>query len=110
MATGPIGPPPRPRRAASYKPLFTTWASDGREGDPASPRIVVGQRVVEQLRIRRDAPGGLWLLADGRYAVTGPIAAAGGRKAMIDWANGRLRHADEDERAWLQTVIGGDRS
>jgi cell volume regulation protein A len=103
---GPIGPPPRPKRAPSYKPLFTTWASDGRDGDPASPGIVAGQRVVEQLRIRRDCPGGLWLLADGRYAVTGPIAAAGGRRAMIDWANGRLRHADEDERAWLQTVMG----
>ncbi|HEY7835889.1 MAG TPA: potassium/proton antiporter [Solirubrobacteraceae bacterium] len=103
---GPIGPPPRPKRAPSYKPLFTTWASDGRDGDPASPGIVAGQRVVEQLRIRRDCPGGLWLLADGRYAVTGPIAAAGGRSAMIDWANGRLRHADEDERAWLQTVMG----
>jgi cell volume regulation protein A len=104
--TGPVGPPPRPKRAPSYKPLFSTWASDGREGDPASPRVIAGQRVIEQLRIRRDARGGLWLLADGRYAVTGPIAAAGGRRAMIDWANARLRHADEDERAWLQTVIG----
>ena len=29
-----------------------------------------------------------------------------GRDAMTQWAARRLHHADADERAWLQTVIG----
>jgi cell volume regulation protein A len=70
------------------------------------PREIADQRVVEQLRIRRDRPGGLFVLADGRYAVTGPLAAVGSRGDLGDWARRRMRAADDDERAWLQTVIG----
>jgi cell volume regulation protein A len=62
--------------------------------------------VIEQLRIRRDEPGGLFVLADGRYAVTGRLAAAGSRGDLGDWARRRMRSANDDERAWLQTVIG----
>ena len=58
------------------------------------------------MRIRRDEAGGLWYLADGRYAVTGMRAAIGGRDAMTQWAVRRLAYAAPDERAWLQTVIG----
>jgi hypothetical protein len=46
------------------------------------------------------------VLADGRYAVTGPLAAVGSRRDLTEWARRRMRAVDADERAWLQNVIG----
>ncbi|MDQ4041121.1 MAG: potassium/proton antiporter, partial [Actinomycetota bacterium] len=80
------------------------WLRDA--GDPGRPQSVLGQDVVDLLRIRRDQPGALAVLEDGRYAATGPVLAVGGREDLADWARRRMRNADEDERAWLQTVIG----
>ncbi|HWG09124.1 MAG TPA: potassium/proton antiporter [Solirubrobacteraceae bacterium] len=105
--SGPVGPPPRPaRRILARRPVFSTWPWGADEGDPGNIRVIRGQPVVEQLRIRRDEAGGLWYLADGRYAATGRRAAIGGRDALTQWAIRRLRHAGADERAWLQTVVG----
>jgi cell volume regulation protein A len=106
--SGPVGPPPRPPRPVlGRRPIFSVWSWDGdRDGDVSGPRAIGGQPVVDRLRIRRDAPGGLWVLADGRYAVTGPLAAIGSRSDLTDWARRRMRGVAEDERAWLQTVIG----
>jgi cell volume regulation protein A len=105
--SGPIGPPPRPPRVpVGREAIFSAGAWSDAQGDPAHATEVVGQEVVEQLRIRRDAPGGLWVLADGRYAVTGPLYAVGGRGAVSDWARRRMRRAEPDEKAWLQTVVG----
>jgi len=104
---GPIGPRPRPvRRASGRVPVFSAWAWGEDDGDAAQPVAVRGQRVVDQLRIRRDEDGGLWALEDGRYAVTGPVAAIGGRNELSAWARRRLPRVAGDERAWLQTVIG----
>ena len=104
---GPIGPAPRPKRQASGRmPVFSAWRWREDEGDPARPIAVRGRKVVEQLRIRRDEDGGLWALEDGRYAVTGPVAAIGGRNELSSWARRRMPRATGDERAWLQTVIG----
>jgi cell volume regulation protein A len=105
---GPIGPPPRPpRQVKGRRPIFTVWTWDeDRDGDPARPNAIGGQRTVEQLRIRRDQPGGLWVLADGRYAVTGALAAIGSRGDLTEWARRRMRRAPAEEVAWLQTVIG----
>lgn len=104
---GPIGPPPRPpRRHQGRTPVFSAWPWREEHGDPSSPGEVRGQEVVAQLRVRRDRPGGLWVLDDGRYAITGPIGALGGRGELSHWARRRLARADPDERAWLQTVIG----
>jgi potassium/hydrogen antiporter len=104
---GPIGPPPRPPRVSQGRtPVFSAWRWDDDDGDPAAPEEIRGQSVVAQLRIRRDEPGGLWVLADGRYAVTGPIAAIGGRGVLSQWARRRISRTNGDERAWLQTVIG----
>ena len=105
---GPVGPKPRPKRKATGRmPVFSAWRWDSEnEGDPARPQAVRGQPVVDNLRIRRDAPGGLWALEDGRYAVTGPVGAIGGRNELSSWARRRLARAPSDERAWLQTVIG----
>ena len=106
--TGPIGPPPRPPRPLTgRRPIFSAWSwSDERDGDVSHPRAIAGQPVIEQLRIRRDQPGGLWVLADGRYAITGRLAAVGSRRDLAEWARRRMRQATDDERAWLQTVIG----
>jgi cell volume regulation protein A len=105
--SGPIGRPPRPRAAPlGREAVFSTGAWREQDGDPARPTVVGGREVIEQLRIRRDEPGGLFVLEDGRYAVTGPLYAMGTRLAVSDWARRRMRRADADERAWLQTVIG----
>jgi cell volume regulation protein A len=105
--SGPIGRPPRPRPAPlGREAVFSTGAWREQDGDPAHPEKVGGRGVIEQLRIRRDAPGGLWVLDDGRYAVTGSLYAMGTRLAVSDWARRRMRRAEADEKAWLQTVIG----
>jgi len=105
--SGPIGKPPRPVRVPhGRESIFSTGGWREADGDPAHPEQVAGRDIVEQLRIRRDAPGGLWVLDDHRYAVTGPLYAVGGRVAVSDWARRRMRGAEPDEKAWLQTVIG----
>jgi cell volume regulation protein A len=104
---GPIGPPPRPpRRSQGRTPVFSSWAWTDGDGDPGDPGEVRGQDVVAQLRVRRDVRGGLWALEDGRYAITGPVSAIGGRGILSQWARRRIPRAEPDERAWLQTVIG----
>jgi cell volume regulation protein A len=106
--TGPIGPPPRPpRRVNARHPIFSSWRwNEERDGDPQNPGRVRGEECIAHIRIRRDEPGGLWVLADGRYAVTGHMAAVGGRDDMSQWARRRMRRASPDERAWLMTVVG----
>ena len=86
--------------------IFTARPWRGVDGDPARPVRVRGERVVDQLRMRRDRPGGLFALADGRYAVTGPVLAVGSRGDLAGWARRRMAATDSDERAWLHTVIG----
>ncbi|MFL5910179.1 MAG: potassium/proton antiporter [Gaiellaceae bacterium] len=104
---GPIGRPPRPRRSLfGRSAIFTARRWTERDGDPVRPSHVQGGRVVEQLRIRRDRPGGLLLLADGRYAVTGDVVAVGSRRDVTQWAMRRMARTDPDERAWLRTVVG----
>lgn len=105
--TGPIGPDtlPVPQRGGG-QPVFSAWPWKEDEGDPGRPERVRGVEVLTLLRIRRDRPGTLVLLADGRYAVTGRHAAIGAPGALEDWVQRRLRHADADERLWLQTVAG----
>lgn len=105
---GPIGPPPRPPRPVTgRRPIFSVWTwNEDSDGDASRPRAIAGQPVVEQLRIRRDRPGGLWVLADGRYAVSGPLAAIGSRSDLGDWARRRMRTVGAEERAWLQMVTG----
>jgi cell volume regulation protein A len=106
-AAGPIGPPARPPRAIKGRsPVFTAWKWSDDDGDPTAVRELRGVRTVEQLRIRRDCPGGLWVLADGRYGLSGPLGAIGSRQDLSAWARRRMRIAQPDERAWLQTVIG----
>ena len=105
--TGPIGPPRRPPKRLRGRPATLTvrpWTDDGE--DRSRPRQVGGEEVVDLLRIRRDHPGALVVLRDGRYAITSPQLAVGGREDLTGWLRRRVRHADDAELAWLQTVIG----
>jgi potassium/hydrogen antiporter len=107
--TGPVGPPPRPRRPVHARAaLFSVRPNDDRaiDGDPMRPVAVGGERVVSRLRLRRDVPGALVVLRDGRYAVTGPLVIVGGREDLVRYARRRMAKVDADERAWLQNVIG----
>ena len=77
------------------------------DGDPGHPQELLGIPVVEHLRTRRDGPGALVALADGRYAVTGPTLAVGGRALLQRHARTRLsRSASGAEHAWWQEVAG----
>jgi potassium/hydrogen antiporter len=108
---GPIGPSARPpRRMQGRPPTFTVapFAQVPLTGDAAHPREVAGADVVAQLRIRRDVPGALVALDDGRYAIVGPLVAVGSRQLLWSWSMRRLRRLahDDSERAWLQNVVG----
>ena len=105
---GPVLKPVRPQRTYTGSvPVYTArpWAAD--DGDPAHPRTVGGNSVVEHLRTRRDVPGALVILADGRFAVTGPILMMGPPGQLQAGVRRRMRQASDDaEIAWWQEVIG----
>src|SRR5690606_1705083 len=88
-------------------PLFTVGpAREGVvEGPAAHPRAVGGEPVTAWLRSRRDVPGALVALRDGRYALTGPLIVTGGREDVVRWARRRMGGADPDERVWLKNVV-----
>ena len=104
---GPVGAPPRPRRRLrGAPPIFTVRppGEDGVAGELDAPERVLAQAVAARLRVRRDRPGALVALEDGRYAVTGPLLIAG--EDVTTYARRRAAVADPDDRAWLQTVVG----
>jgi potassium/hydrogen antiporter len=105
--SGPIGRPERRHPVLRGSTIFSTrpWTPD--DGDPSRPSEVGGHAVVEQIRTRRDRPGALVALADGRFAYTGKIVAVGSASALQGAARRRLAVAgDEAERAWWREVIG----
>jgi cell volume regulation protein A len=106
--TGPIGPGTieRPRLAGVSRVFHTRrWSEE--DGDAQRPAEVAGLRVIDRLRSRRDVPGALVLLEDGRYAVTGPVLALGSRQALSDWIRRRIRSGVGDtERVWWEEVLG----
>ena len=100
---------PRPVRPSlrGTAPIFTTrqWSED--DGDPSHPRAIGSLEVIEQLRTRRDRPGALVVLEDGRFAVTGRVLLMGTPRHLTDEAQRRIASAREDsERAWWREVIG----
>jgi cell volume regulation protein A len=105
---GPVGPPPRPSiRGRGIPPLFSARPWSEADGDPADPALVSGQAVIERLRQRRDQPGALVLLGDGRYAITSPLLVTGSRRDLASWVRRRIRQvSDEEEGQWLRGVIG----
>ena len=105
---GPLGVRERPRPKPRSRPSVTTirpW-EDG-DGDPSRPSELAGRLVVDQLRTRRDEPGALVLLDDGRYAITGPLLAIGPAGELQQFVRRRLsRSQTSGERAWWREVAG----
>jgi cell volume regulation protein A len=106
--SGPVGVAPVERRRSPGSAVFSSrpWDHE-RDGDAGYPSEVAEVPVREALRTRRDKPGALVQLLDGRYAVTGPTVAVGGPKQVQAYARRRLaREQDDTVRAWWQEVIG----
>ncbi len=106
---GPIGPPPRPRRRLSgTSPIFTVrpFHPDAIVGELDAPESVLDQPTVARRRARRDRPGALVALEDGRYAITGPLIVVGSRDDVAAYARRRVAEVESDERSWLQSVVG----
>jgi potassium/hydrogen antiporter len=106
---GPLGAPPVPPRPLRAAPqVFTARRWSEADGDPADPADVDGVAVVTRLRTRRDSPGALVALADGRYAVIGEdLVAVGPRNQVARWCVGRFRLASQPAAlSWWQEVIG----
>ncbi|MGH2923517.1 MAG: potassium/proton antiporter [Solirubrobacterales bacterium] len=106
---GPIDRPPRPRLQPRGSPqIFNVRPWRDEDGDPARPEALGGVEVTQRLRTRRDSPGALMALADGRYAVTGDsLVGVGGRIQLAEWAARRVRRAQSGAaRAWWQEVAG----
>jgi len=105
---GPVGPPDRPRRQPRSRPSVTSirpWQEE--DGDPQRPKELGGNAVIEQLRTRRDEPGALVALEDGRFGVSGPLIAIGPSGELQAFARRRLANASSPgERAWWQEVVG----
>ena len=106
--TGPVRKPVRPPRTYTGSvPVYTARPWSASDGDPAHPLEVAGNPVVEHLRTRRDVPGALVILADGRFAVTGPILMMGPPGQVQAQVRRRLNKTTDDaELAWWQEVIG----
>ena len=104
---GPLHPTRRPRLVTRATTIFSSGPWTDANGDPTHPGSVGGIEVLEQMRTRRDRPGALVALADGRYAFTGPVFAVGSSTQIQDAARRRLRAAADDaEVAWWREVIG----
>jgi cell volume regulation protein A len=105
---GPVHKPVRPPRTYTGSvPVYTARPWNDADGSAAHPREVAGHRVVEHLRTRRDVPGALVILADGRYAVTGPLLMMGPPSQLQAQARRRLARSNDDaEISWWQEVIG----
>jgi cell volume regulation protein A len=107
---GPLGEPAPlllPLRGAPQ--IFSVGPGSSLDGDPGSPREIDGIAVRARLRSRRDEPGALVALVDGRFAVTGRTQMAiGGRRALAEWCARRaLRQGiAEAERSWWQEAAG----
>jgi cell volume regulation protein A len=106
--TGPLEAHRRPRPRVLSRPAVTTMRPwEDADGDPARPSQVMGVEVVDQLRTRRDEPGALVALADGRFACTGRLLAVGPAGELQSVARRRLARAETPgDRAWWQEVVG----
>jgi potassium/hydrogen antiporter len=105
---GPLEAHKRPRPRVLSRPAVTSvrpWEDS--DGNPSRPAQIGGIEVVDQLRTRRDQPGALVALADGRYAVTGRLLAVGPSGELQAVARRRLARAESAaDRAWWQEVVG----
>lgn len=104
--TGPleVAPRPRPERRSL---IFSERPWKEVDGDASRPDHVGPIAVAERVRTRRDRPGSLVVLADGRWAAIGTTVATGSAQAVQQAARRRLGRATDDaERSWWREVIG----
>ncbi|HEY7456755.1 MAG TPA: potassium/proton antiporter [Solirubrobacterales bacterium] len=107
---GPLGEPAPlllPPRGAPQ--VFSVRPGHTLAGDPARPQEIDGIAVRERLRTRRDEPGALVALADGRFAITSQNhVGLGSRRALAGWCARRAHRTDisEAERSWWQEAAG----
>ncbi len=107
---GPLGEPAPlllPPRGSPQ--IFSVRPGHTLGGDPALPEQIDGIGVRARLRTRRDEPGALVALADGRFAVTTESAVAlGGRRALAEWCARRALRPEiaDEERSWWQEAAG----
>ncbi|MCL4288594.1 MAG: potassium/proton antiporter, partial [Thermoleophilia bacterium] len=107
---GPIaGRPAIPIAMRGSPAIFTVRPTRPEDGDTGAPAAVHGIEVALILRTRPDVPAAVVVLADGRFAVTGPdLVAVGGRHDLSRWCTRRARSTtvSPQDRAWLQEAIG----
>lgn len=104
---GPMDRPLRRPVGVRKATIFHTGPWREQDGDPSRPETVGGVPVIERLRTRRDAPGAVVALEDGRFAYTGRFTAVGSSGDLRRAAERRLRLAGGDiEQAWWREVIG----
>jgi potassium/hydrogen antiporter len=95
MSVAPVSPP---------APLRTQPWEAG-DGDPSDPDLVDGTPVLDRLRTRDDIGGALVVLADGRYAVTGPSLAIASADLLARYARRRAANAATGaEHRWWDEV------
>ena len=107
--SGPLDEPARPRLQPRGSPqIFNVRRWTDEDGaDPGRPEEIAGVEISLRLRTRRDSPGALVTLADGRYAVTGDkLVCVGPRRQVAEWAARRVRDADGAAKSWWQEVAG----
>lgn len=104
--TAPVRSFPRPG-IRSGAPVFTVRRWKPADGDRSIPDEVLGVRVAAELLERYDTAGSLVVLADGRYAVTGPQLVVGSAVQVQRQARRAIHRARSDaERMWWREVIG----
>lgn len=89
--------------------VFSVRPTRPEDGDTGAPQRINGTDVVRTLRTRTDVPAAIVVLADGRFAVTGPkLIALGGRRNLARWCAERAERGSTtpQDRAWLQEAIG----
>jgi cell volume regulation protein A len=107
---GPLPTPPQvPIGVRGSPAIFSVRPTRPDDGDTGAPETVDGIEVALTLRTRPDVPAAVVVLADGRFAVTGPdLIAVGGRRTLSRWCTRRARSetVSPQDRAWLQEAIG----
>ncbi len=107
---GPIvGPPKLPIGMRGSPPIFSVRPTRPEDGDTGNPRRIDGIAVAQTLRTRSDVAAAVVVLADGRFAVTGPdLVALGGRRYLARWCSERAERlsTSAQDRAWLQEATG----
>jgi cell volume regulation protein A len=105
---GPFVEPGRRRpRVRGAGVIFSARPWNAADGDASRPARVLGVPVAEQLRTRRDEPGALVAMADGRFACTGLVVAVGAPQQVQAYCRRRLeRSTNSSEQAWWQEVVG----